>query len=1343
MSNDTIFRAVARYTREEVYNASLEYFGGDEIAADVFVSKYALRDPHNSETPYAELTPDDMHNRLAFELARVDVWYTHTKDRVQEFLKTAEWTFDAPTLSISYQNVSEDYADVAQTLAERFAVWRESMNRFQKLVPQGSPMSAMGNPFTLSSLSNCTVVAPPEDTMSSIIATGGHMANLYKRRAGVGCDISTLRPYKAAVNNSALSSTGAYSFANHYSGVTRMVGQCLHEDTRVLTAFGLKKIKDVHVGEDVWTAEGWREIVGKPTNRKKLLEIRTKSGKRIRCSADHVLHTMDGEKRAGSLSKGDNITQMLGAGLLGQQIRLQKYEHEPSFYNNSNRLNKNVTQPEYLTTALAYAVGQMYGDGHVDRETYAITVAMSNDWPDVQQKYAECIAQCYNVEVSDKPHGGGCSRSRISSALIVGHLHQNDLLKEKADRIVVPESIFRSSCDIQGAFVSGFFDADGTVLLGKKCYRMVSISEEFVLGIQTILAANGIASRIHTDHRTAVGQENWSTIYAVTINGKLSQERFEAFCADSVKVSTNAPAMQATPKKTDGTRTIYNAGHLGTKSRRHTCIMDDRQHLSLMTVHRVAEEVGFSEPLVLLEDTVTSIEPFGDQEHTVYDLSLDSVHLFFADALYVHNSGRRGALMQTINIKHPDADRFITMKLDLTFCTGANVSIRVNDEFMNAVDADADFDMVWPCDTNVDDYLKENEGQWITLPEERKTFPNSQGVMVESIIALASQIYIPSHKSRKSKVVVRRVKARELWDLICDTARRTAEPGILFWDNYTKNLPAHFYPGFESTSTNPCSEILLSNFDSCRLLSMNLTSFIKQRFTETAAFDFESFDHYTRLAMQAMDNIVDLEIEALAKIKAACDDSSEIWLWDQMINAATKGRRTGLGAHALGDTLAQLCIRYDTQEAVDMTVSIYEAFKLSAYDSSCDMAVQRGAFPGWSYDIDLKCAFINRLPDELLKKMSETGRRNISLLTLAPTGSVSICCQTSSGLEPVFKNFYLRRRKINLSDINSRVDFVDGNGDSWQEYPIFHHNVGRYLNGVNLSSKIDEILANTPKQEINQALNALLPDYFVTAEGIDPMMRVELQAAITRHLDHGSSSTLNLPKGTETSTIQAIYHRAWKAGLKGVTVYVDGSRSGVLISASDKPDTANDIVESRSPKRPDTLNCDIHHATVDGQKWTILVGLMGSKPFEVFGGLSENIELPRKYTHARIVKRKCTKANAKGRLSCYDLVIGEDDAAFTVKDVAVTFNDGNNAASTRLISMSLRHGVAPNFVAEQLGRDKDSQFHSFSRVMARVLKKYVVDGTAAGEKCEVCGAKMVFQDSCMICLGCGASPKCG
>ena len=639
----------------------------------------------------------------------------------------------------------------------------------------------------------------------------------------------------------------------------------------------------------------------------------------------------------------------------------------------------------------------------------------------------------------------------------------------------------------------------------------------------------------------------------------------------------------------------------------------------------------------------------------------------------IGQNGRRGALMISMDVRHPDIREFVRMKHDLTKVTGANVSVKITDDFMEAVRDGGEFTLRFPVDSET-----------------------------------------PTHIST--------INAVELWNDIVESATKTAEPGLLMWDNIINNLPAHSYPQFQTKTTNPCGEIPLSAYDSCRLISLNLKHLVQDAFTENATFDFNKLRQIASVGMRLSDDLVELELEKLENIRNVADSDDEKELWTKLYNAAANGRRTGLGTHGLADAVARMNLAYDSDEALALIEQIYETIRNTAYTESCYLAQERGAFPVFDWETEKDNAFIQRLPSEIRELIQAHGRRNISILTNAPTGSVSIMSQTSSGLEPVFKNYYIRRRKLSHNETDVTPDFVDDLGDRWLEYKVFHHNVQEWIN---------ENFTN--HRELPQ-----LPDFFVESDSIDWSQRVAIQAAIQKSIDHSISSTINLPKGTEPEVVGRLYQQGWELGLKGITVYVDGSRSGVLLTEEDKNE-GEAFPQYSAPKRPEELECAVHHTTIKGEKWVIVVGLFDGKPYEVMGGLSDLIEIPRSRVKGVLVKHRFKTKN-----SVYDLRIGENGDTVIVKDLVKTFDNPNHSAFTRMISLGLRHGANIQYVVEQLQKDKNSDMFSFSRCIARILKNYIPDGQEASEKtCPECGEEgLIYVEGCVTCTSCGFA-KCG
>lgn len=655
----------------------------------------------------------------------------------------------------------------------------------------------------------------------------------------------------------------------------------------------------------------------------------------------------------------------------------------------------------------------------------------------------------------------------------------------------------------------------------------------------------------------------------------------------------------------------------------------------------------------------------------------------------VAQGGRRGALMLSIDCRHPEIETFINIKKDLKKVTGANISIRFTDEFMHAVKNNSTFTLRWPVEKSVEE-------------------------------AEHTQV----------------VNAKEVWDKFVEAAWASAEPGALFWDNVTKNGTADIYEslGYKSISTNPCGEIPLSPYDSCRLMVLNLTSFVNAPFENNATFDFSRFHQIAMKAQRLMDDLVDLEVQCVDKIIKKIEKDSEPNqvkqierdLWQKIRAAGMNGRRTGLGVTGLGDCLAALGVKYGSEDSVAWTEKIYRSLAIAAHTSSCILAQERGCFPIFEYKKEKDHHYLNKIMEacgETVTKMWETtGRRNIALTTTAPVGSVSCLTRTTSGIEPAFLLSYKRRRKVTPGDFTSKVDFVDEMGDKWTEYTVYHHWFKKWMDATGLEDPKDS------------------PYWEATANDVDWLASVNLQAAAQRWIDHSISKTCNLPNYASKELVSQVYTQAWESGCKGFTVYRDGCRAGVLVS-TDAPKKEEKNDGRHAKKRPKELPCDIHRATVrsdtGNENWMVLISLLDGKPYEVFCGIAGNIEAPKKYKNGTLVKN-----GKRDGMSTYNLKIQVDkDDDLIFKDVANLFDNPTQGAFTRTISLALRHEVPIQYVVEQLQKDKHSDMFSFAKTISRVLKGYIKDGTTvSGKTCQNCGSSnLVYQEGCMTCAACGSS----
>lgn len=650
----------------------------------------------------------------------------------------------------------------------------------------------------------------------------------------------------------------------------------------------------------------------------------------------------------------------------------------------------------------------------------------------------------------------------------------------------------------------------------------------------------------------------------------------------------------------------------------------------------------------------------------------------------VAQKGRRGALMLTMDIAHPDVEKFITIKQDLAKVTGANISVRVSDEFLQAVQHDSGFTLRWPIDA-------------------------------------------------QEPIITRQVKARGLWNTLITCAHHTAEPGVIFWDRQHRYSTSSVYPGFRNESTNPCSEIAMQGGDSCRLIAINLYSFVTNAFTPEAHFDHERFAQVTYEAQRLMDDLVDLELEAVDRILAKVDSDPEPEetkrvereTWELLRDTGRKGRRTGLGFTGLADALAGLNLKYDGEAALIATEEIMRTKCRAEFDSSIDMAIERGSFTAFDPTVERTSEFTAMLEQELPEvhaRMMKHGRRNISLSTVAPTGTLSLLTRTSSGIEPVYMLGYTRRRKVVPGDKKAKVSFTDELGDQWEEFTVHHP---RVLDWMQATGKTD---------------TAESPYAGATANDIDWHKRVRLQAVVQKYTTHSISSTINLPSTATVEEVCGIYLAAWKEGLKGITVYRDGSRSGVLVA--EKKDAPGE--QPAHVSRPERLEADVLRFHNETEPWIAVVGLLDGKPYEIFTGKANGgFELPRWVTKGWVVKRKDQK---RGK-NIYDLEYADaDDYRVTVQGLSRTFNPEfwNYAI---LISGMLRQGVPLPHVVDVVANLSlyDATLNTWKNGVVRALQRYIPDGTqAAGRKCPECGDAdgLYYEEGCLKCKSCGQS-KCG
>lgn len=667
----------------------------------------------------------------------------------------------------------------------------------------------------------------------------------------------------------------------------------------------------------------------------------------------------------------------------------------------------------------------------------------------------------------------------------------------------------------------------------------------------------------------------------------------------------------------------------------------------------------------------------------------------------VAQDGRRGALMLSIGIKHPDAEHFIDAKLEQGKVTGANVSVKIDDEFMHA--------------------LRDNK------------------------------LYVQQFPTNSDNPWVKKeIDPKQLWDKIIHNAWASAEPGVLFWDTVINESIPDCYAdyGFKTVSTNPCGEIPLCPYDSCRLLAINLYSYVENPFTEEAYFNGDLFTKHAHIAQRIMDDIIDLEIEKvdaiLAKIEADPESEEvkmvERRLWEKIREKSIQGRRTGIGITAEGDMLAALGLRYGSDDAITFSTEVHKLLAIEVYHSSVELAEQRGSFPIYNAQREANNPFITRLREnapKVYEKMTKVGRRNIASLTIAPTGSISICTQTTSGIEPVFMVSYKRRRKVNPNDKNVTVTFVDEVGDAWEEYLVFHPKFETWLtaNGYEVAE-----VKSMNDEDLNKIIEKS-PYYLSSSADIDWVSKVKMQGDIQKWVDHSISVTVNIPETATEELVSQIYQKAWESGCKGMTIYRDGSRSGVLVSNDKKGEASkDDFIETKAPPRPRIIEADVIRFQNNYEKWLAVIGKINDKPYEVFTGKAEDFYLPPYVETGWVVKVK-----NKGERTRYDFQF-EDKQGYRITVPALSRSFEQEFWNyAKLISGVLRHGMPLTYVIDLISNLNfpEDNINTWRNGVVRSLKRYIPDGTQAVDTiCPACGENtVVYEDGCLICKSCGHS-KC-
>lgn len=1148
------------YTRDQVFQSALNYFKGDELAADVWTDKYSLQDSSGS---FYELSPTEMHRRLAREFARIEEKYGNDPNKLSE-------------------------EEIYQWLSEWW------------IIPQGSPMSGIGNPYQLQSISNCFVIEPAQDSYGGIFRADQQQAQIMKRRGGVGHDISNIRPKGMATSNAARTTDGIGVFMDRFSNTTREVAQNGRRGALMLS------------------------ISGKHPEVSTFINIK-KDKKRV-TGANISVRVFDDFMRA--VKNNEKYTLQWPVDAAIPQVKQE--------------VDARTLWNEMMQAAWESAEpGILFWDNII------------NGSP------ADCYADVGYRTSSTNPCITGDTLIAVADGRNAVSIKQ--LMEEGKDVPVYSTNVQTGQVEIKwgrNPRVTGH---------GKEIWKLT--------------LDDGTSLRATPNHKILTKDLEYVELKDL----KPCQSIFPFYSFDS-----------------NGYRQVANTGQLMTggarRNRRQYRLIHEFFNGPVDAKTMAIHHKNFNSH----DDRIENLVALSHEEHK----ALHSERMIGANNPYhTHMTPEWQAKLAVASAGLNNGRAFDISNEELIahgkalFAQAGKISKRS-----------------WAS------YAKKNNLPAFFGGEFRGTWSNFKNRVATN------------HKV----VSVEFVGHEDVYNITVD-------------DNHNYHVITSGESDYTVSSgicVKNCGELPLSPFDSCRLLLLNLSKFILNPYTDLAEFDWGKFGRAVRIAQRLMDDLVDLELEMINKIiaKIECDPEDEevkameLSLWKKILKATGDGRRTGLGETGLGDALAMMGIRYGSDESINATEEIHKALAVNSYASSISMARYRGAFSVFDLKKELHHPFVSKvvelLPPALQEEYLIFGRRNIANLTIAPAGSTSMLAQlgmfgfgVTSGCEPAFRVAYKRRKKIMGDSTNVRVDFIDDLGDKWQEFDIFHHGhkVWAQINGKD------------PLKDVEES-----PYWKSSAGDIDWVKKVDMQAAAQRWVDHSISNTTNVPADVDVETVSKIYMRGWETGCKGITIYRDGSRSGVMVT-NDQPkktDIADgrveDIQETHAPKRPDALPCDIHRAKVKGQEYLILVGLLKDKPYEIFCGLAENMEVGKKQKKGFIQKRM----HGAG-IATYDL---HTDDGETFENIADLFDNPEYGAFTRTLSTSLRHGVPVQYIVEQLRKDKHSTLTSFSSVIGRVLgKSYIADGTksTAGKKCPDCGStNLSYLQGCVSCIDCGSS-KCG
>lgn len=1282
--------------REKALEKALEYFNGDSLAAGVFLDKYALTTPDGD---ILEATPNDMHKRLAKEFARIEAKYPNPMSEKEIF---------------------------------------ELLKDFKYIVPQGSPMSGIGNPYQYMSISNCFVIDSPADSYGGILKADQEEAQIMKRRGGVGFDISTIRPKGIKTKNAAKTTDGIGVFMERFSNTCREVAQGGRRGALMLSI-------SVHHPE-----------IETFINIKKDLKKVTGANISIRLTDEFmnaVKNKKDVELRFPVDSTNPTISKMVPAEDIWNQIISSAHAAaEPGllFWDTVDRRTPTHCYKQFKSTSTNPCFSGDTLIATADGRNAVPIKQLAEEGKDVPVYSVDPKTGNVSIKIGRNPRITGLDKKLVRITLDDGSCFD-----------VTPEH----KCILR----------DGTYILAKNLKAGMSLprfskekfkpaeKSQFYFRINT--ETRNIRKYV-TEHRMIsnfTNPDKWIQTYDNQKKNGWIKGGLVVHHKDYNGLNNNPDNLEIMTFKE---HQKYHSEH------------DTSGIKNANAYANISSEDILTHALFL---TKSLGRRFSNKDWLEYakQNKLPKVFTNWRKTSFYQNPTELAKFCAVeLKLEHIDTDPRLVSSLKNMLQQGYKAEIFKDEVFVEKT-----------CETCKSIFAIQHTRREISfcshecclkhinsdkeIAEKRKYARNLQAASCAKINK-EKQVEIFSTLKFSLK---RQPKMKE-WEIACKKANipsrvgKTLKHGFKSWgevkeagnvynhkvvsveelndlhtvynitvdDNHTVALiTSNNQQNYSGVFVAQCGEIVLSPYDSCRLLLVNVLSFVTDPFTKNAKFDSDKYAEICQKAQRMMDDIVDLELECIDRIIQKIEEDPEAEdvkrtekeLWIKIRKACEEGRRTGTGVTAIGDAVAAMGFRYGSQESIDFVEKVYRELAQNAYVSTIKMAEERGAFPAYEYKLEKEHEFLKQVigsVEGLEEKWKQFGRRNIALTTTAPAGTVSVMTQTTSGIEPAFEVVYKRRRKIMNADLGIVPDFIDDLGDKWQEYEVYHH---QYKKCMEISGKTG--VENSPYWKSR-------------ANDVDWVAKVKLQAAAQKWICHSISNTTNIPNETTVEMVKNIYMTGWETGCKGVTIYRDGSRSGVLVTdSSSKKEEKPGFVDIHAPKRPKELECEVIHTTVNKEKWTFFVGKMENRPYEIMGGLSKYITIPKRVKSGKIVKHN-GEQNPVARYDFhYDYDKGAEDEVI-IKDINTIFENTINGAFTRTISLALRHGTPVRYVVEQLlkGSEKDDDMFSFSRAMSRVLKNYIQEGLkVSNKKCPNCSsANLAYQEGCLTCLDCGHS-KCG